>query len=217
MNLIGMEQNNYRNYQAADYTAVKKWMAEDTASQSENSLSEGADAGQVTSFGKQNTALMEIFEKMSHHNPQKQEIHTIEDPFGLLRKQEGSPYASFANENGVIEYNGVTFTQKGDCICLGDMSNLNQVVRIPLSAGGSLLVNRSCVGQLARAIGMFSPEDQGRILRALELDAKIQEIKNEIEEMESEAGKETSGGQEDPAGSAESCEQPDAEDMTEDF
>lgn len=188
MHLIGMEQNKYQNDNLADYVAVKKWMAEKTASQADSSQPEHTVAGQVISFGKQNNALMEIYEKMSHSNPQKQEIHTIEDPFGLCRKQEGAPYASFADENGVIEYNGVIFQQKGDCICLGDMSNLNHVVRIPLSAGGSLLVNRNCVGQLARAIGMFSPEDQGRILRALQQDAKIQEIKNEIEEMKAEVG-----------------------------
>ena len=75
------------------------------------------------------------------------------------------------------------------------MENLDQVVRIPLSAGGSLLVNRSCIGQLARAIGMFSPEDQGRNLRALEQDAKIQQVKNEIEELKGQVGKKNDAGQ----------------------
>lgn len=51
------------------------------------------------------------------------------------------------------------------------------------------MVNRDSVGDLAKAIGMFSPEDINRILRALKLDGKIQQMKHEIEEMEDGIGK----------------------------
>ena len=51
------------------------------------------------------------------------------------------------------------------------------------------MVNRDSIGALGRAIGMFSPEDINRILRALKMDAKIQEMKKEIEEMEDGIGK----------------------------
>lgn len=110
---------------------------------------------------------------------------------GLPEKGTGAPYSYLANENGVIEYNGVTFVCNNEkrWLCLGDMSNMDDVIRIPMSEGGCLMVNRDNIGDLGRAISMFSPEDINRILRALKLDAKIQQMKNEIEEMEDGIGK----------------------------
>ena len=51
------------------------------------------------------------------------------------------------------------------------------------------MVNRNNIGDLGRAIGMFSPEDINRILRALKMDAKVQEMQKEIDEMEDGIGK----------------------------
>ena len=112
-------------------------------------------------------------------------------PSSVPKKGEGGPYSYLADENGVIEYNGVVFTidKEKNWLCLGNVSNLNEVIRIPLSEGGCLMVNRDSIGALGRAIGMFSPEDINRILRALKMDAKIQEMKKEIEEMEDGIGK----------------------------
>lgn len=110
---------------------------------------------------------------------------------GIPEKGTGAPYSYLANENGVVEYNGVSFVcdNKRRWLCLGDMSNMDDVIRIPMSEGGCLMVNRENIGDLAKAIGMFSPEDINRILRALKLDAKIQQMKKEIEEMEDGIGK----------------------------
>ncbi len=112
-------------------------------------------------------------------------------PSAVPKRGEGGPYSYLADENGVIEYNGVIFTidKEKNWLCLGDVSNLDNVIRIPLSEGGCLMVNRDCIGSLGRAIGMFSPEDINRILRALKMDAKVQEMKKEIEEMEDGIGK----------------------------
>ncbi len=111
----------------------------------------------------------------------------------LPQKNQGAPYSYLANEDGVIEYNGVIFTLDNErkWLCLGniDLNHMEQVIRIPLSEGGCLMVNRDSVGDLAKAIGMFSPEDINRILRALKLDGKIQQMKHEIEEMEDGIGK----------------------------
>lgn len=111
----------------------------------------------------------------------------------LPQKNQGAPYSYLANEDGVIEYNGVIFTLDNErkWLCLGniDLNHMEQVIRIPLSEGGCLMVNRDSVGNLAKAIGMFSPEDINRILRALKLDGKIQQMKHEIEEMEDGIGK----------------------------
>lgn len=124
----------------------------------------------------------------------------------VLKRGEGAPYSYLANEKGVIEYNGVVFTLDHErrWLCLGDMSNIDDVIRIPLRQGGCLMVNRNSIDALGRAIGMFSPEDVNRILRALKMDAKIQEMKKEIEEMEDGVGK---SKEEEYADSAEAAKE----------
>ena len=94
----------------------------------------------------------------------------------LNRRIEGKdkvPYGEMA-ENGVIEYNGVVFVCDYDHnrLTLGDTSNEKDCINIPLSGGGSLLVNRNNIDALSKAIGMFSPEDVNRILRALDKAAE---------------------------------------------
>ena len=123
----------------------------------------------------------------------------------IREKNQGAPYSYLANENGVIEYNGTVFTLDNErkWLCLGniDLNHMEQV--IPLSEGGCLMVNRNNIDDLARAIGMFSPEDINRILRAIKLDGKIQQMKREIEEMEDGIGK---SSEEQNADSVESAE-----------
>ena len=89
-------------------------------------------------------------------------------------------------EDGVIEYNGVVFVCDYDHnrLTLGDTSNEKDCINIPLSGGGSLLVNRNNIDALSKAIGMFSPEDVNRILRALAQDKKIREMEKELDDME---------------------------------
>lgn len=100
------------------------------------------------------------------------------------------PYSELVNENGVIEYNGVVFTcdEEKNAICLGDMSNMDNVLIIPLSNGGSLYVNRQNFSDLARAITMFSAEDRNRIMRAIQKDKKVQQLKQEIEDEKASVG-----------------------------
>ncbi len=105
---------------------------------------------------------------------------------------DNCPYAEMIDpETGVISYNGVVFipdSQK-NAICLGDMSNEDNILTIPLSKGGSLRVNRNNIDQLGKAIDMFSPEDIRRIMEAISLDAKVQKEKAEIEESKFEVGR----------------------------
>lgn len=100
------------------------------------------------------------------------------------------PYGYLANEDGVIVYNGVTFTcdEEKNAICLGDMSNPQDVLTIPLAEGGCLKVNRDNYGDLARAITMFSPEDRNRIMRAIQQDKMAQKMKQEIEDEKGSIG-----------------------------
>ena len=91
----------------------------------------------------------------------------------------------FALGDGVnIIYNGVCFNcnLQDNSITLGDMSDPSEVIIIPLAKGGTLRVNRKNIGELGKAIGMFSPGDIGNILRAIAEDKKAQETKRQIED-----------------------------------
>lgn len=107
----------------------------------------------------------------------------------IERREQKVPYGALAR-NGIIDYNGVVFVcdYETNSICLGDMSNPKDVLNIPLSGGGSLRVNRDNIDDLAKAIGMFSPEDVNRILRAIAQDAQCSRTINEIEDEKSRIG-----------------------------
>lgn len=86
------------------------------------------------------------------------------------------PYGNLS-EDGVISYNGVEFicNAEKNALCLGDMSDESNVLTILLEGGGSLMVNRNNLGQLADVISMFTSEDIKRIMCAKEDDDKAQE------------------------------------------
>lgn len=114
------------------------------------------------------------------------------------------PYGHLAKD-GVIEYNGVVFTcdEKSNSICLGDMTDSDNVINIPLSGGGCLKVNRDNIDQLSKAISMFSPEDINRILRALHQDAKIRSKQKEIDDLKDGVGEEIASGHSDAVAEAD--------------
>lgn len=99
------------------------------------------------------------------------------------KAQNGVPY-SYLAKDGIIDYKGVIFVcdEEHRAITLGNTSDMSKCIRIPLSGGGSLVVNRDNLGDLAKAIGMFSPEDVNLILRAIAEDAKIQQMKQQIDD-----------------------------------
>lgn len=99
-----------------------------------------------------------------------------------------APYMDLADASGQITYNGVTFQcdSSKNALCLGDMSDESQILTIPLSGGGSLRVNVNSLDGLGRAIGMFTPRDQKRIMDALAIYAKV---RNKQDEMKSEVVK----------------------------
>lgn len=111
------------------------------------------------------------------------------NPIKELRTKPKVPYEHLA-QDGVIEYNGVCFVCDEDTnsICLGDMTDKKNVLTIALSGGGHLKVNRNNLGDLSRAVGMFSPEDLNLIMRAIAQDTKIQSMKKEIEDEEASVG-----------------------------
>jgi hypothetical protein len=111
--------------------------------------------------------------------------------------KESVPYG-YLEQDGVITFNDVTFVcdEQSNSICLGDMSDSKNVLTIPLENGGSLKVNRDNIGDLSKAISMFSPEDVNRILRAIADDNKAQEELREIEDEEDSISKLTSDNEE---------------------
>lgn len=118
-----------------------------------------------------------------------------ENPIENLRTAPKVPYGHLAKD-GVIVYNGVLFTcdEKTNSICLGDVSDPKKVINVTLSGGGHLKVNRDNIGQLSKAIGMFSPEDVNLIMRAIHEDTKVQSMQNEIEDMEAGVGEQIASG-----------------------
>lgn len=106
----------------------------------------------------------------------------------LHSKLPDCPYSALA-QDGVIQYNGVTFICDSDTnsICLGDMSNPKKVLNIPLSSGGHLKVNVDNLDAIPQASGMFSAEDMGAILRAISEYKHCTSKLEEIEEEENEA------------------------------
>ena len=77
---------------------------------------------------------------------------------------------------------------KNNTINIGDTSDVNKCLRVPLSGGGTLLVNKDNMSDLSRAIGLFSPEDINRIMRAIATDQKAQEELNKIEDDTNSVG-----------------------------
>ena len=111
------------------------------------------------------------------------------NPISGLREAPKVPYGYLAKD-GVIMYNGVCFVcdEKTNSICLGDMTDKENVLNIPLSGGGHLKVNRDSIGLLSKAAGMFTPEDLNLIMRAISQDTKIQSVQKEIEDEEASVG-----------------------------
>lgn len=122
-------------------------------------------------------------------------------PFEARKKaSEGAPY-SYLAKDGIIDYKGVIFVCDDEhrALHLGNTSDRSKCIQIGLSGGGSLIVNRDNIGDLAKAIGMFSPEDVNLILRAIAQDAKIQQMQKEIEDETSSIGEAQEAGETDPA------------------
>lgn len=148
---------------------------------SEDKEDKGKRVGETDGAGEDRAEATRVYEAVT----------AGKDPLEGLRQVAKVPYGYLAKD-GVIEYNGVCFIcdEKTNSICLGDMTDKTKVLNIPLSGGGCLKVNRANLGDLSKAIGMFSPEDVNRILRAIAQDTKIQSMKNELEDMEASVGEE---------------------------
>lgn len=106
----------------------------------------------------------------------------------VLKYSDGTAYTNtyfrLADEMGILNYRGTKFTcdYKSNALKLGDCSDLKNCIRIALTGGGSLVVNKDSIDGLINAISMFSPEDVESILRALQKERMKQKALNEKEE-----------------------------------
>lgn len=105
----------------------------------------------------------------------------------LIGNRGKAPYSALADENGMITYHGVVFQcdYENNRLCLGDVSNPNNCLTIPLEKGGCLVVNRDDIDSLIDAIDMFSPKDINRIMRAIAQDSKLRQVEQQIEDKTS--------------------------------
>ena len=109
----------------------------------------------------------------------------------LKENTYGNSYFWLKNDMDVIEYKGTVFfcDQKTNALMLGDCSDRSKCITIPLAEGGSLVVNRENIGDLLDAITMFSKEDRGRIIEAIQQDRMAQRALRELEETKDSAMK----------------------------
>lgn len=135
-------------------------------------------------------SLQNLFGKLEQQNADKEKVEGrsqselwFQAVADTLPEDNGVPYYYLAKD-GIIDYNGVVFVcdEEHKALCLGDTSDKSKCLNIPLSGGGCLIVNRDNLGSLAKAIGMFSPEDVNLIMRAIAEDAKIQQMQQQIED-----------------------------------
>ncbi|MCM1288063.1 MAG: hypothetical protein NC240_07095 [Clostridium sp.] len=127
------------------------------------------------------TSRYEYYTSKADRAKKGQSADNTEELFG--KRENDVPYGYLAN-NGVITYQGVTFVcdYEKNRLLLGDCSNPKNCINVPLSGGGNLIFNRDNIGSISQAIGMFSPEDISRIMRAIAEDAKSKQVQNEIDE-----------------------------------
>ena len=92
-------------------------------------------------------------------------------------------YFDLADSTGHIGYKGAIYYCNKDRnrLELGNVSDESKCIRIKLSKGGSLLVNRDNIDDLLMSISMFSAKDQGLILQAVMKDKIATEAKKREE------------------------------------
>lgn len=141
--------------------------------------------------------IARLFEDLTSSSESTSDEDSVSEPAPavrgsrLMNRIEGkqAPYSSLANEDGVIEYNGVILQCDFDNnrLMLGNCSNLDNCIRVPLSGGGEFVFNRDQLSNISKIISMFSPEDQNRIMRAISLDKQCRKQLKEIEDTVTES------------------------------
>lgn len=192
----GSWQDLFHSYRDDVLTKIKKGATEDSTPIGGGEYTQSEWQKTLDSVDRQLNDIREEQEERLEKQEQRAEAQEIFEaatagtgnPIGQIKSCAKAPYGYLA-QDGQISYNGVTFVcdEKTNSICLGDVSDADNTLVIPLSEGGCLKVNRDNLDDLQKAIGMFSPEDVNRILRAIAKDNKAREMQRELEGEETDA------------------------------
>lgn len=172
MSVGALGTGNWNGSRYADYTKSRFPDEKSTLQQLSDLASEGIDSEESGDKLKPRAPYAYLRSSTVHFRTQE--------------KTHMNVYFKRANSRNEIEYKGVTFACDRDTneLKLGNCSNPDKCIRVPLAGGGTLVVNRNNIDDLARAIGMFSPEDQANIMRAIQNDRIAQKALSEIEKTE---------------------------------
>lgn len=192
----GSWQDAFHAYRDDVMTKIKKGATEEAIPTGGGAYTQSEWKKALASVDKQLDDIKEEQEERFAKNEQRAEAQKIFEaaragagnPVDQIRSAAKVPYGYLAKD-GLIEYHGVIFVcdEKTNSICLGDVGDKKNTLVIPLAEGGCLKVNRDQLGDLQSAIGMFSPEDVNRILRAIAQDKKAREMRQELEDEEADA------------------------------
>lgn len=104
----------------------------------------------------------------------------------LASRKNHCPY-EYLSQNGVIQYNGVTFAcdTEHNLLTLGDVkTDRSKVINVALPSGGNLEFNVDNINDITKAASMFSPEDLNAIMKAIITYKHCQEKLQEKEKQE---------------------------------
>ncbi len=134
--------------------------------QNKNSSVSNRESHMNTSVQSSKISFSEVMEK----------LNSKDDKIGYRPCE----YFKLDDGSGMIKYGRTTFMcdYKRNRLTLGDVSNEDNCLNIPLSKGGSLTVNRNNISDLIQSLPMFSEEDQAIILKAIQDDRIARQAKS---------------------------------------
>lgn len=145
-----------------------------------------AASGDMTSF-EEKFALaqeyQEMLERMKKEDPGRYQQMKLDE--ALSECKSIGRLTEIAEENGgSVTYNGVTlnFDMKTQKMCLGNMDSGDVINAGVLSNGYCFYFNRENIGDIAKILDLFSPEDVNKIMAAIETDNMADRMKNQVED-----------------------------------
>ena len=124
-----------------------------------------------------------MLERMKKEDPGRYQQMKLDE--ALSECKSLGRLTEIAEENGgSVTYNGVTlnFDMKNKKMCLGNMDSGDVINAGMLSNGYCFYFNRENIGDIAKILDLFSPEDVNKIMAAIETDNMADKMKNQVED-----------------------------------
>ena len=125
----------------------------------------------------------EMLERMKKEDPGRYQQMKLDE--ALSECKSLGRLTEIAEENGgSVTYNGVTlnFDRKTQKMSLGNMDSGDVINAGVLSNGYCFYFNRENIGDIAKILDLFSPEDVNKIMAAIETDNMADRMKNQVED-----------------------------------